>query len=491
MFKKIRRLLFQAFLLVVVVLIGAFTFNTIQFSSRQLPVQSVAAKTISDAAVKRLSEVIQIPTVSYETHIDTAAFIDFKNYLKENFPLVDSLLEKKVINDYSLTYKWPGTNPKLDPILILGHIDVVPVEGESLQRWTEPPYSGKIKDGFIWGRGALDDKVNILGVLEAVNVLLEEDYQPERGLYLAFGHDEEVGGRQGAKAIAKQFENQGIQFEYVLDEGLVVLENALPGLSKPATLIGIAEKGYASMTLTATIEHGGHSSMPPGETAIGLLSKTLQTLEDNPFPASISGPTETLFDHVGPEMSLPYKVIFANTWFFENILINQLSKQASANATVRTTMAPTILQAGIKDNVLPTTASVTINFRIIPGETVESIQQRLKEVIADDRIKISTSEAAFSSNPSKVSSVESFGFNAIQKTAQELFPEGVIAPALVIAATDSRHYEAVAKDIYRFMPLQTNLEDLNRIHGIDERIGVEDYKKLIQFYYQLLKNSCY
>ncbi|MFT5801120.1 MAG: carboxypeptidase PM20D1, partial [Nonlabens sp.] len=223
----------------------------------------------------------------------------------------------------------------------------------------------------------------------------------------------------------------------------------------------------------------------------GLLANTLKKLEENPFPAKISGPTEMLFDHVGPEMSMPNKLVFANIWFFENILIKQLGKQASANAIVRTTMAPTILKAGLKDNVMPTTASATINFRIIPGETVETVKQHLHQVINDERIKVTVGQAAFSSNPSKVSSVESFGFNAIQKTAQEIFPEGVIAPSLVIAATDSRHYENVANDTYRFMPLQTTIHDLHRIHGIDERIAVEDYKKLVHFYYQLMKNSCY
>jgi carboxypeptidase PM20D1 len=491
MFKKIRRLLLQAFLLLTVVLIGAFAINTIQFTSRQIPVAPVASKVIPDEAVQRLSHVIQMPTVSYESHIDTAAFVAFKTYLSARFPLLDSLLQKQIVNGYSIVYKWPGTNPKLNPILLLGHIDVVPVENESLSSWTEPPFSGKIKDGFVWGRGTLDDKVNVLGMLEAVNILLQEDYQPERGLYLAFGHDEEVGGTKGAKAIAEKFFQQGIRFEYVLDEGLVVLEKAFPGLNRPAILIGVAEKGYTSLVLTAQMEEGGHSMMPPAETAIGLLAKTIRKLEDHPFPASISGPTKLLFNYTGPEMSMPNKVIFANTWFFERIIIRQLSKQPSTNAAVRTTMAPTILQAGVKDNVMPTSAICTINVRIIPGETTETVVSRLHRVINDERIKITQGDAAFSANPSRVSSVESFGFNAIQKTAKEFFPEGVIAPALVIAATDSRHYEKVAQDIYRFMPLQTTLEDLFRIHGIDERIGVEDYKRLIHFYYQLVKNSCY
>ncbi|HHS95822.1 MAG TPA: M20/M25/M40 family metallo-hydrolase, partial [Phaeodactylibacter sp.] len=372
MLKKIRRLLFQAFSVFVVVLAGAFALNTLNFSSKQIEVTSAPPKEIPSAVVERLSQAIQIPTLSYHSHIDTAAFIHFKKFIKEKYPLVDSLLQEQLVNPYSIVYRWQGTKPLLEPILLLAHIDLVPVEGESLQEWTLPPYSGKIQDGYIWGRGTLDDKVNVLGILEAIQLLLSEDYQPERSLYIAFGHDEEVGGRAGAQRIAQYFKEKNIRFEYVLDEGMVVLEKALPGLAPPATLIGIAEKGYLSVTLRVDLEEGGHSSMPAKETAIGLLAKTIRTLEEHPFPAKIDGPTKTLFEYVGPEMSMPNKLVFANTWFFENILLKQLSKQASANATVRTTMAPTIVQAGVKDNVMPTTASLTINCRIIPGETIES-----------------------------------------------------------------------------------------------------------------------
>ena len=489
--KKLRRLIFQLLLLVIVVLTCAFLFNTVNYPSLQIPIEAIPEKNISDEVGKRLSDVVKIPTVSYDTHIDTASFIAFKNYLKTSYPLVDSLLEKEVVNDYSLIYKWQGTNPRLEPILLLGHIDVVPVEGASLEQWTKPPYSGVIENGFIWGRGTLDDKVSILGALEAVTLLIKEGYQPERTLYMGFGHDEEVGGLNGAKAIAQRFEQQKIKFEYVLDEGMVVLENALPGLEKATTLIGIAEKGYASLKVTAQLENGGHSSMPPTETAIGLLSKAIIKLEENPFPAAIEGPTKALFDHVGPELTLPNKLVFANTWFFESILLGQLKKTPSANASVRTTMAPTILEGGLKDNVMPSSASVTINFRILPGETTNTVTQYVKDVIDDERIKVETGAAAFSSDPSKVSDISSFGFKAIQKTAQEIFPDAIVTPALVIVATDSRHYKNVSDNIFRFLPLRMTNQDLKRIHGIDERIALKDYKKVIHYYHQLVKNSCH
>ncbi|MCH7561787.1 MAG: M20/M25/M40 family metallo-hydrolase, partial [Thaumarchaeota archaeon] len=210
----IRRILF----FILLVIIGIIVFKTISYKSKQINISSIEAIPIEDDVVKRLSEIVQITTTSYDERIDTAAFLAFQDYLDSNYVLVDSLLEKEIVNDFSIVYKWPGKNPRLDPVLLLGHIDVVPVEKESWDTWTHPPYSGAISDGFVWGRGTLDDKVSILGVLEAIELLLKEDYQPERTVYLACGHDEEISGFNGAQAIARMFKQQGLTFEYVLDE---------------------------------------------------------------------------------------------------------------------------------------------------------------------------------------------------------------------------------------------------------------------------------
>ncbi len=465
-------------------------FKTISYNSRQISIPTIEAIPISDDVVKHLSEVIQITTTSYEDHIDTAAFLAFQNYLDSNFLLVDSLLEKGIVNDFSIVYKWPGKNPRLDPILLLGHIDVVPVEEESWKTWTHPPYSGLVRDGFIWGRGTLDDKVSILGILEAIELLLKEDYQPERTVYLACGHDEEISGFNGAKAIARMFEQQGLNFEYVLDEGMVLIENALPGLSKPVALIGTAEKGYTTLKLTARLSSGGHSSMPPAETTIGILSKAILKLQNNPFPSKIEGPIESLFNYAGPEMSFPMKTVFANRWLTEGLLTWQLSGASTTNALIRTTVAPTILQSGIKDNVLPSEATAIINFRIAPNETIQSVMDYVKSTINDDRVEVVAGDEQFSSEPSPISDSDSFGYRVIEKTAHEIFSDIIVAPTLVLAATDSRHYIEVSKNIYRFMPLKMTKENTKRIHGIDERVGVEDYKNAIRFYHQLLKNSC-
>lgn len=487
--RKLKRLLRRLFFSILLIISAFIIINTVSYSSKQIDITTIERIQVSDDVVQRLSDVTKIATVSYSTHVDTSAFIEYHTYVDSALPLVDSLLEKTTINQFSRIYKWQGRNPNLKPYLLMAHLDVVPVEKESQSRWTEPPYSGKVKDNFIWGRGTLDDKVSAMGVLETAEILLKENYEPQRTIYFAFGHDEEVGGTNGAQAIVKYFQDQNINFEYVLDEGSIIVENAIPGLNPPLALIGTAEKGYCTLKLEVNLEHGGHSSMPPAETAIGILSHALATLQDNPFPATISQNAQELFDHIGPEMTLPSKAIFANLWIFEGVLKSQFAKSAPSNAMIRTTIAPTMIEGGMKDNVLPTNVSAKINFRIIPGQTSETVIEYLNKTIDDERVKVSRIGASFSSEPSKVSSSSSFGFNALQKTTKEIFPQSVVAPSLVIAGTDSRFYEPVSESIYRFMPVQLNNDDLKRIHGIDERISIENYKAMIAFYYQLILNS--
>jgi len=467
--KKLFRLLFKVLLFVLIILLGTLLFNTLNYSSRQLTYAPIEKIQISDQVIERLATTIRLPTVSYVDHVDTSAMLALHEFIYNQFVLVDSLLEKETVNEMSLIYRWPGKNKNLKPILLIAHMDVVPVEEESQKNWSVPPYSGAIKDGYIWGRGSLDDKVSVIGLLEAVELLLQNNYQPQRSIYLAFG----------------RFQQQNIRFEYVLDEGSIILENAIAGLDQALAMIGYAEKGYATLTLTARLPEGGHSSMPPRETTIGILSKALLKLEKNPVPAKIEGTVKTMFDHIGPEMDWPYNMIFANLWLFDGILINQLSGKPAS----RTTTAPTILEAGLKDNVLPTEARAKINFRILPGETPETVAEYIRQIVNDERIEVSNDNPHLAQSPSKVSDLNSFGYNVIQRSVREVFPETTIAPSLVVAATDSRHYSEVADNTYRFLPLQINNQDLKRIHGIDERVKTESYKDAIRFYYQLLMNS--
>ena len=484
--KRIFRRFFRLFFFGVFVLLLIMGFNTLRFSSKQVPIDSIEPLKINNQVAEKLSKLVQVPTLTYEDRIDTSSFLELDTLISDLFPLVDSFLTKKTIN-YSTLFQWKGKNNHLKPILLIAHKDIVPIVDPDA--WQVPPLSGIIKDGYVWGRGTLDDKNSIAALLESIEILLSEGYSPERTIYLGFGHDEEVGGINGAQAIVSYFEQEGVQFEYVLDEGLVVLEEALPMLAPPLAMIGIAEKGYISFQLTSNLS-GGHTMMPPAETAIGVLSKGISKLQENPFPARINGAARSLFEYAGPEMSLLYKVIFANLWLTEGLLTNQLSKEATSNAVIRTTLAPTIISGGIKDNILPTQAKATINFRILPGESIESVQAYIEKVVDDDRITVSSVSATFQNNPSPVSDTEVFGFKVIQRTIQEIFPGVVVAPGLVIAGTDSRHYFPVCKNIYRFMPVQIKKEELSGIHGSNERISLDNYKQMIRFYRQLILNSC-
>lgn len=486
--RKLVRLILRLAIFAFVIIAGVATVKTVGFTSKQIPVEPVEPIAIPESAIEHLAKAVQIPTVSEENKVDTTALLNLDTLIQQAFPNVDSLLEKTYVNRFSLVYKWAGRNPKLPPVLLMGHMDVVPVESEAA--WSVPPFSGEVRDGYIWGRGTMDDKLNVFGILEATEMLLKEDYQPERTVYFAFGHDEEISGEHGAKAIAAKFEQQGIQFEYVLDEGQLIVENALPGLDAPLGMIGVAEKGYVTLNLTAKLEEGGHSSMPPKETAIGVLSKAIVKLQENPFPGKIDGATKGLLHHAGPEMNFPYNVLFANLWLTEGLLKNIFSDKPSSNALIRTTTAPTIFDGGVKDNVLPTTASAKINFRILPGETIQSVTKYVQNTIGDPRVSVAVNEAEFGQNPSPISDESTFGFRVIQKSIREIFPGTVVTPALVIGATDSRHYQPVSAQIYRFQPIQINLDDTKRFHGIDERISIENYQQAIRFYRQLILNSC-
>ncbi len=447
------------------------------------PIEKLA---LDDSFTQRFVSSIQIPTLSYTDKVDTLAFQQLDTLLRQNYPMLYGRLHFKTINEFSHIYKWKGKDPSLKPVLLIGHTDVVPIENETA--WEEAPFSGKIKDGYIWGRGTLDDKINVIGLLEAATLLMQEEFTPTRDVYFAFGHDEEVGGNAGAKSIASFFEAQGIQFEYVLDEGLVVLKEALDGLEPPLAMIGIAEKGFANLKLSIDLEAGGHSAMPPKNTAIGMLANAVSKLSNEPFPARIDGATQGLLEYAGPEMGLFQKVLFANLWATSGLIKNNLANDATSAALIRTTTAPTIFDSGIKDNILPTQASATVNFRILPGETVATVKDRVIQLINNEAIKVTIDEG-ISSDPSPVSSTTSFGFRVLQKTLQETYPEVVIAPGLVIAATDSRNYAKVADDIYRFTPVSISRDDIKRIHGNNERISVENYLDAIRFYKRLIENS--
>ncbi len=483
-FKKIGWLFFIGLLLVVVYL----AFNFVTFGSKQITAQSITPIRIDKSAVENFQKAIKIQTVSPENSIDfdSTQFDLFNTFLKESYPMVDSLLEKKVFNSYSFLYQWKGIDPSLKPIILMGHLDVVPVIEANKTDWRREPFGGEIKQDTIWGRGTLDDKVGVISIMEAVELLLKEGFKPDRSIYLSFGHDEELGGEAGAKTIARYLKEQGVRAEFVLDEGGSIVRGLIPGIKKDVALIGIAEKGSVSLDLTVKLE-GGHSSMPEKETAIDVLATAIAKVKNNPFPAKITKPMKGFIEQLGPEMTFINKLAFSNQALFEPLIISTYEASTSGNALIRTTTSPTIFNSGVKENIIPLSASATINFRIIPETTVAQVKDRVKNLIADDRIKITL--GSFNSEPSKVSNIDSFGYQKIHETIAEIYPDILVSPYLVIAATDSRHFEEVSENIYRFATITINPENIKSIHGLNERIPVQDFENAIRFYVQLIKNG--
>ena len=473
---------FATLLVLIILFAGILLINTLRYESRQSRYEKTNNIEISETAVQNLSESIRIKTISYDNSpsFDSSAFNNFLIFLENKFPLCDSLLNKKIINNYSVLYKWEGKNKELKPAILIAHIDVVPVEG----KWQEDPFSGLIKDNYIWGRGSLDDKAGALGTLEAAEILLKENFKPERTVYFAFGHDEEVMGKNGAKKIAEWLKDQKVEAEFILDEGLVVTEGLVPGIENPVALIGIAEKGYVTLKFSVKM-HGGHSSMPEEETTLGVLSEAISKIEHNKPAAKITAPVDAFLSYIGPEMPFAKRIIFANQWLFKSAIINTYEKTPAGNALVRTTVVPTIINSGVKENVIPDQAEAIVNLRTLPGESNSELIKELKNIIDDERIKI---EVLTEINPSPVSSPNASGFNIIDKSIKQVFPNTYVVPSLMIAGTDSKHYVAICENIYRFLPIRLTKDDLNRIHGTDERIKVEDYKNVIRFYYQLMRN---
>lgn len=477
----------QILLFLLIIIAGVVLVNTIMYRSVQMEVEPLTNNPIHrDNAIEKLSGAVKIPTISYSdtARFDTTAFEDFISYIGDQFPNIHEELAFQRISDFSLLYRWGGQDTTLAPIMLTGHYDVVP-PGDTTQ-WQHPPFSGRTADGYLWGRGTMDDKVGVIGIMDAVETLLEEGYQPKRTIYLAFGHDEEVGGMKGAAVIVDTLAARGVTPRFVADEGMMITEGLIPGIDKPVALIAVSEKGYLSASLTAYAE-GGHSSTPPQKTVVGSVSRAVVNLEENQFSTRLTPPVEAMFSFLGPEMSFTMRMLFANRWLFDRVLKWQLGKASTTNALVRTTTAPTMFHAGEKDNILPTKAEATVNFRILYGDSVESVMNHVKDVVQDTSIKISS--RGIESNPRPVAAIDGPEFELMHKTAKQIYPDILVSPGLLVGGSDGRHYAKLTTDVYSFNPYIINENDIARYHGLNERIGMDDYHKVVFYYYQLIKNS--
>jgi carboxypeptidase PM20D1 len=467
---------------VITVIVG-----TLLRGSKQVPAEPVARIAIDEAAsAARLAGAIPFRTLFTAENVHADAFAGFHAYLQSAWPQVHEKLERESVGD-SLLFTWAGSDPSLPPVVLMAHQDVVPVEPGTEGKWSHPPWEGKIADGFVWGRGAVDDKGSLCAQLEAVQLLLAEGFAPKRTVYFAMGHDEEVRGG-GATSLVDLLEQRKVKPLWVLDEGSAITDGIIKGLVPKAALISIAEKGFLTLELKVDGE-GGHSSMPPPNTNAGILAAAITRLEAHPFPGSFDGPVGSFFDTIAPEMPWGARFALTNRWLMGPLLVRQLSAAPGTSATLRTTTAVTMMKSGVKDNVLPRTAWAAVNFRIRPGETRQTVLKRVKEVIDDERVVVSAMEGTTSSDPSPVSPVNAQGYRLIESTIRSVFPGTIVAPNAANGATDSRFFTRISPQVYRFVPVTFRSEDLPRLHGVDERIDVAAYADMIRFYRQLLINA--
>ena len=453
-------------------------------TSRQVQVEALTAPEINARALQHFQQAVGFKTVSNgdPALFDSTQFLAFHKFLEATYPNFHRKLTREVLEGYSLLYKWEGKNQALKPVVLMAHQDVVPIEEATQSMWTVDPFGGEVKDGFIWGRGTVDDKLNLISMVEAAEKLLSEDFQPERTIYFSFGHDEEIGGR-GARAAAALLQSRNIEAEFVLDEGGIITLNKMPGITKPLALVGTSEKGFLSLVLTVE-EAGGHSSMPAEETSIDILAKALVKLRSQPFPSILTGSTLEGTEFLGPEMPFFKKMAFANQWLFKGLIISNYEKMPQSAAMIRTTMVPTIIDAGVKDNVVPTVATAIVNLRLLPGDTSEKVIEEVKRKIGDDRVKVKNKNAFFSEATS-VTSAESSGYKKIDESIKKSLSQTITVPFLMIGATDSRYFGDVSSSIIKFSPMI----DPIGFHGIDERVSLESYKTALWFYEQLMRNT--
>jgi len=485
------RLILAGLALVLVALAGFVGYRTMSFTAPPPPADVAAPDTSAyeidaSAAAMRLAEAIRFRTVSLvQDGEDRSQFEQFHAWLQDRYPAFHAAARLEVVGELSLLYTWEGSDPGQPPIILLAHQDVVPVPDDTRANWQVDPFGGVIRDDNVWGRGAIDDKGSLIALLEAAEYLAAQGKRPARTIIFAFGHDEELGGEGGAVLMARRLEGRGVRAWFVLDEGMAALERH-PLTGGPAAMIGISERGSGTMRVRAAGQPG-HSSMPPPETAVSLVSEAVVRIHRMPIDRSLEGgPALAMMRALAPELSITNRMAISNEWLFAPLLRQRMAGDPAAQALLGTTIAPTMLEGGVRPNVLPGEATAMINFRIHPRDSVEDLLRRARQQVADlDGVTVEWAEPA--REASGISSTTSTSYALIASLSHAILPDAPVAPGLVLAGTDSRHYAGVAENVYRFQPILLSAEDLERPHGLNERISIVNFERTIRFYIGLME----
>ena len=483
---------------ILALLIGILSWNYLGFSSRQGkrgPIPKLILD--SEPILKRHQGAIHIATVSppMSRIANDSELFRFRDFIQASFPhLHTPPFVRRTGKDFgdernpSMLFEWPGQAPELGAILLMSHFDVVPVEASSLSKWTHPPFSGHMDEKFIWGRGTLDCKHGVMAILEAISLLSANGFKPQRTIFIALGHDEEIGGADGNSKMAAWFRSHRIRLHTIVDEGGCVFTE-FPGLGQPAALVGVAEKGFLTVEVTSNVnaDKVGHSSMPPRETAVSILASAIHRVQSSPFPARIDGGLRNTLNFLGPEMPFDKKMAMSNMWLFGPLVKRSLSAKPSGDALLRTTIAPTMIEGGISETVLPVQATAKLNLRLLPGDSIESSLDHLRRSINDPRVSLKPLNKPREASP--VSDIDSEAFKVLQTTIHQVLPDVVVAPFVLVGSTDTVHYTDLCEHIFRFIPTRLSERDTQRFHGIDERISKDNYLEIISFFHQYITNA--
>jgi len=441
------------------------------------------------ASIARFRELLQIPTVSHadEGLIDWEPFDRLLEAVVRLYPALHAVLEREVVDGHSLLYRWPGSRGGADPLVLMAHLDVVPVVEEE---WDLPPFAAEIAgdgaDEAIHARGAIDDKGALVAILEAVEALVADGFSPEHDVYLAFGHNEETAGG-GARAIVALLRERGVEPGLVLDEGGAVVEGVVPGISVPTAMVGVAERGVMTLRLTAR-EGGGHASTPPAFPATARLARAIDRIHRHPFPARIAPPVRALFATLAPHAAQPLRTVFANLGLLAPVVARVFPRLGpEMNAIVRTTAVATELSGAPGENVLATTARAAVNVRLLTGDTVASATARIRRVVADPHVEV---EVRHGSDPSPVSPWRGRPWRRIATAVRETLGEEVVTtPYIQLGASDSRWFTAISAHVYRFTPFHLTRAERDALHSHNERIRVASWLAGIRFYRALIAAS--
>ncbi|HWJ06413.1 MAG TPA: M20 family peptidase [Steroidobacteraceae bacterium] len=483
-----RSLLLVALLLFVVIAIVAIRTWTYRSATAVDPSIELAPSPPLDfeRAAQRLSEAVRIRTVSHQTpsENDPAEWDRLHAWLQATYPAAHAAMTRETVAGHTLVYTWRGSDPSLPAVILMAHQDVVPITPGTEGDWKHPPFDGVIADGSVWGRGTIDDKGSLVGLFEALDALAASGFAPRRTLIVVAGHDEEAGGG-GARAAAQHLRERNIRAEFALDEGLAVVDG-LPIVDEPAALIGIGEKGYATLKITAAAT-GGHSSAPPPETGVETLARAVLAITGAPFPLEFSGPTADMVRGLAPYSSTVVRMAVANEWLFRPLLVRELSRTPTGAASLHTTIAPTMLRGSPKENVLPQDATAWINYRIAPQDTAEAVMERARRATQGLDVRLEW-ENGVAYDPAPVSSTDTRAYGLLAALAADggRLP---VAPGLVTATTDSRHMVGIATDVYRFQPIVVRLEEFAMIHGTNEHLTLDNLRRLCEFYARLVATA--